>query len=128
MLKWLDHITTFPNTHRHFHLAIEILEKLHPLAGSRPSKEQLKKQARLDSQAIFLSCSIYDKKQPFLDPPLCKKNKGYPMHNSELRLYLNCASNHPYCCYTRGTKYMFCKYNFIIVYIRIALYILLVHP
>ena len=55
MSTCLDHTTTFPNTRRHFRLAIEIPRNVPILCGGLElKKEQLKKQTCLDSKPIFL--------------------------------------------------------------------------
>ena len=73
---------------------------------------------------------LFSKKQ-FIDP-MCKQNKGYPIHNSELSLYSNCTFDQPSFLFTHEVQntssinIFFQLYintvHFIYIYIYICIY------
>ena len=54
MIKSFDHKTTFPDTHRHFRLAIEISQKCPIACRGLELKRATQKTTCLDSQPMFL--------------------------------------------------------------------------
>ena len=72
---------------------------------------------------MFLKCLIFEKSMFGL---LMYKHKDYPMHNSELKLHLNCAFDSP--CFLHMEYICFCIYivytymQYIYIYICICIY------
>ena len=96
MSKCVDHKITSPDTHRHLRLATETFGTF-PIVcgGSRAQKEKLQKQMCFDTRPMndTFEKSIFIKNK--IPDPLCKQIKRYPIHNSELRLHLNCVFDGP---------------------------------
>ena len=97
----------FLDTHKHFRPVIEILRKCPITWGGTTYKNK----TCLDSQPMDNVFETFIPKTNVQNP---WKNNGYRVHNSELRLHLDCALN-TRCVFTHGTQNLFiiidcCKY------------------
>ena len=127
MSRCFDHKTTFPDTHRHFRLAIEISREL-PIVcrGQKLKKSNLENEKCLEVQLMNY---IFERKKCFrkIYPDLLLKNKGHRTHDSELRLHLHCAFHSP-CFLQMGYANTVSAFIFFVeLHILIFIYILCVN-
>ena len=99
MSKCFEHKTTFPETHRHIRPAIEIFRNVLIVCKGLELKN-----SNLKTTFAWMYSLCFGSFQ-FTEDISCNyvKNKGYPMHNSELRLHLNFAFYSP-CVFTHGVQ------------------------
>ena len=117
MSKCFDHKTTFPDTHRHFHLATEISRNCSIVCKGAELKNSNKRKTCLDTQPMNdFFFEFWRKKTP------CVKNGGSWMHNSELSLHLNCALDNPW-CFTQGVQHIIFVCNIVYTYTCVYIYI-----
>ena len=103
MLKCFEHKTTFPDTHRHFRLANEISRNCPTVCGYLElTKRNFKSKTCLNTQPVNDAFKFIKNK---CRTPI-QKSKGYRMHSSELRFYINCAFDDP-CFLHMGYKQIF---------------------
>ena len=115
--KCFDHKTTFPETPRHFRPAIEISRKAPTICEGLQLKRGNQKTNMLEFAGPFFE--LFDFQTKVVGPLL--KKQGYPMHNSELTLHLNCPfENH--CVFTHGVQNTYISFV-IKLYIFICKYI-----
>ena len=87
--------------------AIEISRKLLIVCGGL----ELNKTIRVLHACVRTLCLCKNKNHNKQDSDtMCKKVKGYPMHNSELTSHLNVHSVTLVVFYTWGTKYICCNH------------------
>ena len=92
MTKCFDHKTNFLDTHRYFRPAIETYTDS-PIISRGP---ELKK-SNLKTNMLGFAAYVFEQIdfRKVLYGPHEQNSKGYRMHNSELRLHLNCAFDNP---------------------------------